>query len=70
MMRMVAQITAAGVVGAILWELLGLLMPPLIAIFLGIMAMLFKFALVMIAIFGVIAWVKRRGGCFPEDDAD
>ncbi len=59
-MRLVAQFTAAGLAGAILWELLSMLMPVLTALFFGLMMALFKFALVMVVIFGVIALVKKR----------
>ncbi len=59
-MRLVAQFTAAGLAGAILWELLSMLMPVLTALFFGVMLALFKFAFVMVVIFGVIALVKKR----------
>lgn len=59
-MRFVAQFTAAGLAGAILWELLSMLMPVLTALFFGLMMALLKFALVMVVIFGVIALVKKR----------
>ncbi len=59
-MRLVAQFTAAGLAGAILWELLSMLMPVLMALFFGVMLALFKFALVMVVIFGVIAMVRKR----------
>lgn len=66
-MRLLAQFTAAGLLGAILWELLSMLMPFLTALFLGVMLALFKFALVMVVIFGVIAWVKKRANSLDDD---
>ena len=69
-MRLVAQFTAAGLAGAILWELISMLMPTLLALFFGVMAALFKFALVMVIIFGVIAFVKKRATFFDDDSAD
>ncbi len=59
-MRLVAQFTAAGLAGAILWELLSILMPFLGALLFGVMMALLKFALVMVVIFGVIALVRNR----------
>lgn len=70
MTRMVAQLTAAGLISAILWELIKLVMPSLVAIFFAVMAMLLKFALVMIVIFGVLAWIRKRGDYVPHDEDD
>ena len=67
-MRLVAQFTAAGLAGAILWELLSMLMPVLTALFFGVMLALFKFALVMVVIFGVIAIVRKRVNSSDSDD--
>jgi asparagine N-glycosylation enzyme membrane subunit Stt3 len=69
-MRLAAQFTAAGLAGVILWELLSILMPFLTAIFFGVMLMLFKFALVMVAIFGVMAWIKKRANSLDDDSVD
>jgi asparagine N-glycosylation enzyme membrane subunit Stt3 len=69
-MRLAAQFTAAGLAGVILWELLSILMPFLTAIFFGVMLMLFKFALVMVAIFGVMAWIKKRANRLDDDSVD
>ena len=69
-MRLVAQFTAAGLIGAILWELLGMLMPSLLALFIGVMAMLFKFALVMVVVFGVIAFVRKRASFFDDENSN
>ena len=69
-MRLVAQFTAAGLVGAILWELLSMLMPVLTALFFGVMLALFKFALVMVVIFGVIAMVRKRVNSSDDDSDD
>ncbi|GMR12074.1 MAG: hypothetical protein BMS9Abin29_0261 [Gemmatimonadota bacterium] len=66
-MRLVAQFTVAGLAGAILWELLSMLVPVLTAIFFGIVIALFKFALVMVVIFGVIALVKKRVNSLDDD---
>ncbi len=69
-MRLVAQFTAAGLAGAILWELLSMLMPVLTALFFGVMLALFKFALVMVVIFGVIAMVRKRVNRSDDDSDD
>ena len=69
-MRLVAQFTAAGLAGAILWELLSMLMPVLTALFFGVMLALFKFALVMVVIFGVIAMVRKRVNSSNDDSDD
>jgi len=69
-MRLVAQFTAAGLAGAILWELLSMLMPVLMALFFGVMLALFKFALVMVVIFGVIAMVRKRVNSSDDDSDD
>ncbi|MCH7564098.1 MAG: hypothetical protein IH968_09760 [Gemmatimonadetes bacterium] len=69
-MRLVAQFTAAGLAGAILWELLSMLMPVLMALFFGVMLALFKFALVMVVIFGVIAMVRKRVNSSDDDRDD
>ncbi len=69
-MRLVAQFTAAGLAGAILWELLSMLMPVLTALFFSVMLALFKFALVMVVIFGVIALVRKRVNSSDDDSDD
>ena len=69
-MRLVAQFTAAGLAGAILWELLSMLMPVLTALFFGLMLALFKFALVMVVIFGVIAMVRKRVNSSDDNSDD
>ncbi len=69
-MRLVAQFTVAGLAGAILWELLSMLVPFLTAILFGFLLMLFKFALVMVAIFGVIALIKKRVNSLDDDRDD
>ncbi len=69
-MRLVAQFTAAGLIGAILWELLSMLLPVLTALLFSVMLALFKFAVVMVVIFGVIALVKKRANSLGDDSDD
>jgi hypothetical protein len=66
MMRMVAQLSVAGIAGVLLIKLLGALMFPAIGIVIGILSMLFKIALVMIVGYVILSLIKR----FRRSDDD
>lgn len=66
MMRMVAQLSVAGIAGVLLIKLLGALMFPAIGIIMGILSMLFKIALLMIVGYVILSLIKR----FRRSDDD
>ncbi len=68
MMRMVAQLSVAGVAGVLVMKLLGALMLPAIGILMGILSMLFKIALAMIVGYVVLSLIKRFRRSPEEED--
>ena len=60
MLKPLMNLAALGIVGVLLWKLLGLLLLPLVGVALGIFFLLFKFALIGAVLFFLV-WLVRRG---------
>ena len=59
-MKMVASLTVAGVAGILLLKLLTALVFPVLGLFVGLLAMTVKFALIAAVIFFVYSMIKKR----------
>ena len=59
-MRMFATLTVAGVAGVVLLKLLSTLLFPLLGLFVGLLAMAVKLALVAAVIFFIYSMIKKR----------
>jgi hypothetical protein len=59
-MRTFAALTVSGVVGLLLFKLLATFLFPLLGVFVGILAMTVKFALIAAVIFFVYSMIKKR----------
>lgn len=59
-MRTFAALTVSGVVGILLFKLLATLIVPLLGVFVGLMAMTVKFALIAAVIFFVYSMIKKK----------
>jgi hypothetical protein len=59
-MRTFAALTVSGVVGLLLFKLLASLLFPLLGVFLGLLAMTVKFALIAAVIFFVYSMIKKK----------
>lgn len=59
-MKMFASLTVAGVAGILLLKLLSALVVPLLGLFVGLLAMTVKFALIAAVIFFVYSMFKKR----------
>jgi hypothetical protein len=60
MMRTFATIAVAGVAGVVLFKLLTALVFPLLGLFVGLLAMTVKLALIAAVIFFVYSMIKKR----------
>jgi len=60
MMKTFASLTVAGVAGILLLKLLTALFFPLLGLFVGLLAMTVKFALIAAVIFFVYSMIKKR----------
>ena len=59
-MKTFAALTVTGVVGLLLFKLLASLIFPLFGVFIGLLAMTVKFALIAAVIFFVYSMIKKR----------
>lgn len=59
-MKMFAGLTVAGVAGILLLKLLTALVFPVLGLFVGLLAMTVKFALIAAVIFFVYSMIKKR----------
>ena len=59
-MKTFATLTVTGVAGVILFKLLAALIFPLLGLFLGLLGMTIKFALVAAVVFFVYSLVKKK----------
>ena len=59
-MKAFASLTVAGVAGILLLKLLTALVFPLLGLFVGLLAMTVKFALIAAVIFFVYSMIKKR----------
>jgi hypothetical protein len=59
-MKTFASLTVAGVAGILLLKLLTALLFPLLGLFVGLLAMTVKFALIAAVIFFVYSMIKKR----------
>lgn len=59
-MRSFAAFTVAGIAGIVLLKLLATVLFPLIGVFLGLLAMTVKFALIAAVIFFVYSMIRKR----------
>jgi hypothetical protein len=60
-MKPLFNLAAIGVVGVILWKVLGLLLLPLVGVTLGILFVIMKFAVIGAVLFFLV-WLIRRSG--------
>lgn len=60
-MKPLFNLAAIGVVGVILWKVLGLLLLPLVGVALGILFVIMKFAVIGAVLFFLV-WLIRRSG--------
>jgi hypothetical protein len=59
-MKTFASLTVAGVAGVLLLKLLTALLFPMLGLFVGLLAMTVKFALIAAVIFFVYSMIKKR----------
>ena len=59
-MKTFASLTVAGVAGVLLLKLLTALLFPILGLFVGLLAMTVKFALIAAVIFFVYSMIKKR----------
>lgn len=58
-MKPLLNLAALGIVGVVLWKLLGLLLLPLVGVMLGIFFVVMKFAVIG-AVLCFLVWLLRR----------
>ena len=59
-MKTFATLTVAGVAGIVLFKLLTAILFPILGLFVGLLAMTVKFALIAAVIFFVYSMIKKR----------
>jgi hypothetical protein len=59
-MRTFAALTVSGVVGLLLFKLIASLIFPLLGVFVGLLAMTVKFALIAAVIFFVYSMIRKK----------